>query len=88
MKKKKVTEKSKAEEPEVEEQKAPPPHPSFSEEEVKSVAEFMNFTFHKAKWELTSSEVQKLAAHFTKFHEHVNKMDSYILEFRKATRKD
>ena len=73
--------------------KTPEPAPeklecTFSEEEVKQVAAFINVVFKNARWTETntSREIMELSQHFNIMHKHLSKIESCIFEHVRTTK--
>ena len=58
---------------------------TFTEKEIAGVAEFVNFVYGKAKWDITTKETQQLSKYLAHMANHIKKMDDYKFEFVKAT---
>lgn len=65
-------------------QDAPIPSISFSEDEVKEVAEFVNYIIKNAYWDHSTVEALKLGRMIKKMDDHIKKIDGYVLEVKKV----
>lgn len=58
--------------------------PTYTEQEVQAVANFVNFVFKRAKFDgLSSAEARQLTIYFNDMHNHVSKIEQYIFEIKK-----
>ena len=55
---------------------------TFTEKEVQGVAEFVNFVYQKASWNLSTKENQLLSKYLSVMAQHIKKMDDHILELK------
>jgi len=60
---------------------------TFSEQEAKEHAEFINFVYTKANWNIPTADVMKLAVMFNKMHAFQKKIDDNIMELKEIIKK-
>ena len=60
---------------------------TFTEQEAKDHADFINFIYTNGKWELTTAEVMKLAVMFNKMHSFQKKVDEHVMELKEVIEK-
>jgi len=60
---------------------------TFTEQEAKEHAEFVNFVFNRASWNLPTADVMKLAVMFNKMHAFQKKVDDHVMELKEVIEK-
>ena len=60
---------------------------TFTEQEAKDHAEFINFIYTNGKWELSTADVMKLAVMFNKMHAFQKKVDEHVMELKEVIEK-
>lgn len=60
------------------------PDITFTEAEVQGVAEFVNFVFKEARFDIVCGDARKLTAHLNHMHHIVKKMESHIMEIKRT----
>ena len=58
---------------------------TFTEDEAKQHADFINMVYTKAKWDLTSAEAMTLSKHFGQMSAFQKKVDAHIMEVKSIT---
>jgi len=57
---------------------------TFTDKEVQVVADFVNFVYKKAKFDINSAEAMKYSASMNSMHTVIKKMEAHIFEIHKV----
>ena len=58
---------------------------TFTDNEIQEVADFLNFIYKNAKWEMTTQDALELVKRINQMNAHMKKMEKHIYEVKKVT---